>query len=123
ARRPCTQPRQLSCAMATVMSETVAPRHTKNTYRYLRVSALRRAMKLMSWTTTRFPTGTPAASSGRTETSSGPVALSNRCPGEPENLSRSEHRIWEGSVDVITGWPALEGQYPIANRQIGRAHV
>ena len=29
ARSPCTHPRQLSCAMTTVMSETVNPRPRK----------------------------------------------------------------------------------------------
>src|SRR5438132_878666 len=88
--------------MTTVISETVAPRPTKKRNRYFLVSSLRRAMKLMSCTSTRFPAGAPSASSGLTETSSGPSARCSRCPDEPENLSRLLQRIADGRVGGVT---------------------
>ena len=61
ARTPSIHPRQLSCAITTVISETIAPSPMKkrNTYRF--VSSLRRCTKLMSWTSTRSPSRDPYA--------------------------------------------------------------
>ena len=122
ACRPWTQPRQLSCAIATVMSAIVAPRPTKKKKRYFRVSSLRRATKLMSCTSTRSPSAVPSTSSGRTETSTGPCALLSRwlSTDEPENRSRLVHATSGGSVGLAIGGSALAGQKAIANRRSSR---
>ena len=55
ARMPCSQPRQLSCAITTVMKEMIKPSTAKNQKMSFLVSTLRRDMKLKSCTRIREP--------------------------------------------------------------------
>src|SRR3972149_4787889 len=105
--------------MTTVISATVAPRPTKKRNTYFLVSALRRATKLMSCTSTRLPMAAPSASSGRTDTSTGPWALVSRCPDGPENRSSALQLTSDGSVGVATGSPGAAGQNPNAEGGAG----
>jgi len=91
--------------MTTVSSETVPPRPIKKRNKYFLVSSLRRAMKLMSCTSTRRPVRAPWMASCLTDTSKGPSRLLSRCPEGPEKLSSSSQRIVAGSVGVATASP------------------
>ncbi len=71
-RIPAIHPRHDKCAMNTVMSDTRTPSRMKNPMMYLRVSALRRSTKLMSWTSTSVPPGWLAARNPNHVTCSGP---------------------------------------------------
>ncbi len=110
ARMPCTQPRQLNCAMTTVRSETITPSPGTGRSTYRLVSSLRRVTKLMSCTRTRLPPATSWFSSGRTDTSSGPWGLARICPDRPENDSRFAHRTAGGSVPAAIGAASGDGQ-------------
>jgi len=82
---------------------------------YLRVSALRRATKLRSWTSTSSPSRRPSSASERTDTMSGPLGLESSRGGAPASDWSSSHRSPSGRFVVARNPELSDGQKPTAN--------
>ncbi len=117
ARAPAIQPRQLSCATMSVTSAIAAPRAAIRIMRYLRVSWLRRSMKLRSCISTSWPTGPASVVIGCTLTCTGPPSICRLAPLVPETCAASM-QVSSLGKRVVRRTSCPEGEHqPMATRR------